>query len=89
MATLPQPPSFDAHHASFESLPLLMSALLEDPASNVALTALQNLVHDGTPGRSVRVLYNVQAALTGITKRLRRTSKTRVMSISGISGKGV
>jgi hypothetical protein len=51
MATLPQPPSFDAHLACLrvESFPLFMSALPEDPVNNIALGALQSLVHDGTP----------------------------------------
>ncbi|KAH9059326.1 hypothetical protein EDB87DRAFT_1675124 [Lactarius vividus] len=49
MATLPQPPSFDEHLTSLESLPLFMSSLPEDPTDNVALSALQSLAHDGTP----------------------------------------
>jgi hypothetical protein len=54
MATCPQPPSFDDHLASLESHPLFMSSLPDDAADNAALSALQSLVHDGTPnGRSV------------------------------------
>ena len=54
MATGPQPPSFDEHLASFESHPLFMSSLPDDTTDNAALSALQSLVHDGTPdGRSV------------------------------------
>ncbi|KAH9175149.1 hypothetical protein EDB89DRAFT_1848006 [Lactarius sanguifluus] len=49
MATLPQPPSFDEHLASFESLPLFMSSLPDDSTDNVALSALQSLTHEGTP----------------------------------------
>ncbi|KAI9511259.1 40S ribosomal protein S7 [Russula earlei] len=40
----PQPPSYDEHFASFESLPLFMSSL----------PALQSLVHDGTPDEIAR-----------------------------------
>src|SRR5712691_9070783 len=49
MATDPQPPSFNEQLASLESLPLFMSSLPDDPADNAALSALQSLVHDGTP----------------------------------------
>ena len=49
MAALPQPPSFDEHLASLESLPLFMSSLPDDPTDNAALSALQSLAHDGTP----------------------------------------
>jgi hypothetical protein len=49
MATGPQPPSFNDQLASLESLPLFMSSLPDDPADNPALSALQSLVHDGTP----------------------------------------
>ena len=48
-ATLPQPPSFDDHLASMDSLPLFMSSLPDDPTDNAALSALQSLIHDGTP----------------------------------------
>jgi hypothetical protein len=54
MATCPQPPSFDKQLASLESHPLFMSSLPEDTADNPVLSALQSLVHDGTPvGRYV------------------------------------
>ena len=49
MVTGPQPPSFNEQLASLESLPLFMSSLPDDPADNAALSALQSLVHDGTP----------------------------------------
>ena len=49
MVTHPQPPSFDEHLASLESLPLFMSSLPDDTTDNAALSALQSLVHDGTP----------------------------------------
>jgi len=49
MVTGPQPPSFNEQLASLGSLPLFMSSLPDDPADNVALSALQSLVHDGTP----------------------------------------
>ncbi|KAI0249200.1 hypothetical protein BJV78DRAFT_1129966 [Lactifluus subvellereus] len=49
MAMLPQPPSSNKHLASLESLPLFMSSLPDNPADNVALSALQSLAHDGTP----------------------------------------
>jgi hypothetical protein len=49
MATCPQPPSLDEHLASFESHPLFMSSLPNDTTDNAALSALQSLVHDGTP----------------------------------------
>jgi hypothetical protein len=71
MGTLPQPPSFDEHLTSLESVPLFMSSLPDDPADNVALSALQSLVHDGTPDGTVRVLLSIaQAVLTNThTKR--------------------
>jgi hypothetical protein len=54
MATGPQSPSFDEQFASLESFPLFMSSLPDDTGDNAALSALQSLVHDGTPvGRSV------------------------------------
>ena len=49
MVTGPQPPSFNEQLTSLESLPLFMSSLPDDPADNAALSALQSLVHDGTP----------------------------------------
>ena len=49
MATGPQPPSVNEQLASLESLPLFMNSLPDDPADNPALSALQSLVHDGTP----------------------------------------
>jgi hypothetical protein len=49
MATLPQPPSFDEHLAKLESHPLFMSSLPDEPSDNPVLSALQDLVHDGTP----------------------------------------
>ena len=49
MASGPQPPSFNEQLASLEALPLFMSSLPDDPADNAALSALQSLVHDGTP----------------------------------------
>ena len=49
MATLPQPPSFDEHLSSLESLPLFMSSLPDDQTDNAAISALQSLAYDGTP----------------------------------------
>jgi len=49
MATHPQPPSFDEHFAELESHPLFMSTLPDEPSNNPVLSALQDLVHDGTP----------------------------------------
>ena len=49
MVTGPQPLSFNEQLASLESLPLFMNSLPDDPADNAALSALQSLVHDGTP----------------------------------------
>ena len=70
MATGPQPPSFNEQLASFESLPLFMSSLPDDPADNAALSALQSLVHDGTPDGlcmpSSPSRSTAQAALTRI-----------------------
>jgi len=42
-------PSFNEHLASLDSLPFFISSLPDDPADNVALSALRSLVHDGTP----------------------------------------
>ena len=61
MAALPQPPSFDEHLASLESLPLFMSSLPDDPTDNVALSALQSLAHEGTPdGRCVHLCVSLR-----------------------------
>ena len=51
MATnaLPQPPDFEEKLAAFDSVPIFMRSLPEDPTDDVALSALQSLVHDGTP----------------------------------------
>ncbi|KAN0140231.1 hypothetical protein V8E53_002127 [Lactarius tabidus] len=49
MATLPQPPSFDEHLSSLDSLPLFMNSLPDEPTDNAALSALQSLIHEGTP----------------------------------------
>ncbi|KAH9991648.1 40S ribosomal protein S7 [Russula compacta] len=45
----PPPPSYEEHYASLETLPLFMSSLPDDPSDNPALSALQDLAHDGTP----------------------------------------
>ncbi|KAI0260525.1 hypothetical protein BC834DRAFT_1044554 [Gloeopeniophorella convolvens] len=45
----PQPASFDAHLAALDEHPLFMRALPPDADDNPALSALQSLVHDGTP----------------------------------------
>jgi hypothetical protein len=49
MVTSPQPTSFNEQLASLESPPLFMNSLPDDPADNAAVSALQSLVHDGTP----------------------------------------
>ena len=46
---LPQPPVFDEKLAEFDSVPLFMRSLPEDGKGDGALSALQSLVHDGTP----------------------------------------
>ena len=46
---LPQPPSFDDKLAALDSVPLFMRSLPEDGTDDVTLSALQSLVHDGTP----------------------------------------
>ncbi|KAI0255167.1 hypothetical protein BJV78DRAFT_1151616 [Lactifluus subvellereus] len=84
MTTLPHPPSFDEHlaAASLEALPPIMSSLPTPPTMSHS-----RLAHDGKPV----LLYTVLAALTwvrGGNKRSRRTSKSRAMRISGVSGTG-
>ena len=98
MVTGLQPPSFNEQLTSLESPPLFMSALPDDPADNAALSALQSLVHDGTPdGRYTCPPFpschcTTQAALTRNPtrnkKRSRRTSRNRAMIISKESDTG-
>jgi hypothetical protein len=86
MATRPQPPSFDEHLASLESHPLFMSSLPDDTGDNAALSALQSLVHDGTPdGRSVpfRVPRRWRSHVHGSTrKKSRKTLRNRETNTS-------
>lgn len=87
MATHPEPPSFDEHLASLESHPLFMSSLPDDDVDNAALSALQSLVHDGTPdGRSVpffRVPRRWRShAHESTRKKSRKTSRNREMNTS-------
>ena len=52
MATGPQPLSDDAvakKLAEFDSIPLFMKSLPSEETDDVALAALQSLVHEGTP----------------------------------------
>jgi hypothetical protein len=84
MATLPQPPSFDAHLASLELLPLFMNALPEDPANGVALSVLQSLVHDGTVGVGASPMHRSGCAHTDHKEVAQnRTSKSRAMYFRG------
>lgn len=95
MATCPQPPSFDEQLASLESHPLFMNSLPDDTADNAVLSALQSLVHDGTPvGRYVplcvprrwRSYTRTWIDDVNVKKRSRRTSRNRGTNISGESG---
>jgi len=46
----PEKPSREAEAlASFDSVPLFMKSLPEDSSQDIALAALQSLVHEGTP----------------------------------------
>jgi len=52
MAAGPQPLSDDAvakKLAEFDSIPLFMKSLPSEESDDVALAALQSLVHEGTP----------------------------------------
>ncbi|EGO01608.1 hypothetical protein SERLA73DRAFT_85379 [Serpula lacrymans var. lacrymans S7.3] len=48
-APLPQPVSVDDKLAAFDSIPLFMKSLPTEDTTDVALEALQSLVHEGTP----------------------------------------
>jgi hypothetical protein len=56
----PAPPSFEEAMASLESSPLFMKNLPTDISEDPALSALQALVHEGTPdGKPLRKLVIV------------------------------
>ena len=45
----PEAPSFEDELAAFDSIPLFMKSLPEGDSENAAISALQDLAHDGTP----------------------------------------
>jgi hypothetical protein len=58
----PEPPPIDEKWAALGQLPLLMQSLPDDPSDNVALSALQSLIHEGTPDGEC--MYNIVYFLT-------------------------
>ncbi|KAI0650668.1 40S ribosomal protein S7 [Trametes meyenii] len=46
---LPAPPPLAEKMAAFDSVPLFMKSLPEDPTEDVAISALQSLAYEGTP----------------------------------------
>ncbi|RPD67088.1 40S ribosomal protein S7 [Lentinus tigrinus ALCF2SS1-7] len=51
---LPQPIPLDEKLAAFDNVPLFMKSLPEDSSEDVALSALQALVHEGTPDENAQ-----------------------------------
>jgi hypothetical protein len=51
----PEAPSFDEKLAGFDSIPLFMQQLPEGDEDNTALSALQALIHEGTPDGIFRI----------------------------------
>lgn len=45
----PQPASFEEKLKAFDSVPLFMKSLPDNDTDDMMLSALQSLVHDGTP----------------------------------------
>lgn len=46
---LPEVPSFEEKLKEFDSIPLFMRSLPEEGVDDVAISALQSLVYEGTP----------------------------------------
>lgn len=45
----PQPADFDEKLKEFDSVPLFMRSLPEGDVDDTAISALQSLIHEGTP----------------------------------------
>ena len=80
MASGPQPASIEDALASFDSVPLFMKSLPQEDTDDTVLSALQSLVHDGTPdGRSI--LLSRLNSSSESPKRSRKISRNKEMII--------